>query len=155
LSHLERLFTHSSHRYFVISLAVLLLAGLFGGYLLLADYQQQSRYARLRNIQFEQHIVTLNQKVSALPTAVISTPATASPVFSVIETLRKSGGRLVHWQPDEPQAMLELSLAWDKVPELFQHIAYYQSVNLTSFKISGATDPMIVSLTLGFSYENK
>lgn len=155
MSHFEKLFTHSRRRYFVLSLSALLLAGLLGGYLLQADYRQQYRYAELRNIQLGQQIVTLNQKVSALPATGIPTSVTASPVFSVIETLRKSGGRLVSWQPGEPQATLELLLAWDKVPYFFQHISYYQDVNLTSFTINGTKDSMIVALTLAFRYENK
>jgi hypothetical protein len=139
----------------VLSLSALLLAGLLGGYLLQADYRQQYRYAQLRNIQLGQQIVTLNQKASVLPATGIPTSVTASPVFSVIETLRKSGGRLVSWQPGEPQATLELLLAWDQVPYFFQHISYYQDVNLTSFIINGTKDSMIVALTLAFRYENK
>jgi len=155
LSHFEQLFTHSRRRYFVLSISALLLAGLLGGYWLQADYRQHYRYVQLRNIQLEQQIVTLTQKISALPATGISTSVAASPVFSVIETLRKSGGRLVSWQPGEPQATLELLLAWDKVSSFFQHISYYQDVNLTSFIINGTKDSMIVALTLEFRYENK
>lgn len=155
MSHVEQLFTHSRHRYFVLSLSALLLVSLFGGYFLQAEYRQQYRYAQLRNIQLGQQIVRLNQKLSTLPATGIPTSVTTLPVFSVIETLRKSGGRLVSWQPGEPQATLELLLAWDKVPHFFQHISYYQDVNLTSFIINGTKDSMIVALTLEFRYEHK
>lgn len=155
MSHFEQLFTHSRHRYFVLSLFTLLLAGLLGGCWLQADYRQQYRYAQLRNIQLGQQIVILNQKMRALPAAGISPSVTASPVFSVLETLRKSGGRLVSWQPGEPQATLELLLAWDKVPCFFEHISRYQDVNMTSFTINGTKKSMAVSLTLELRYENK
>jgi len=155
LSHLEQLLTHSSCRYFLITLSGLLLAGICGGYALQADYQQQYRYIQQRNRQLEQHIVTLQQKVSALPATEILTPVAIAPVFSVIETLRKSGGRLISWQPGEPQATLELFLGWEKVPWIFRHLSYYQGMNLTSFKMDSTRDPMMVTLALEFSYENQ
>ncbi|MCS3432859.1 hypothetical protein [Klebsiella sp. BIGb0407] len=157
MPYLEQLLTDTRRRYFVITLSGLMLAGLFCGYLLQADYQQQSHYARLRSLQLEQDIVTLKQRVSVLPVPAteIFTPMVVAPVFSVIETLRKSGGRLISWQPGEQQATLELLLDWEKVPWLFRHISYYQGMNLTSFTIVGTKDPMIVALTLEFSYENK
>lgn len=155
MSYLELLLTSNKRRYFVITLSGLALAALFGGYLLQADYQKQSRYAQKRNRQLEQHLVILQQKVSVLPVTEIFTPVTIAPVFSVIDTLRKSGGRLINWQPDEPQATLQLLLSWEKVPWFFRHISYYQGINLTSFTIEGTKDPVIVTLTLEFSYENK
>lgn len=85
----------------------------------------------------------------------IFTPIAVAPAFSVIETLKKSGGRLINWQPGEPQAALELLLDWEKVPWFFRHISYYQGFNLASFTIAGTKDPMIVTLTLEFNYENK
>ncbi len=154
MSHLEQLLTHSSRRYFFIVLSGLLLVGMCGGYVLQADYQQQYRYTQQRNRQLEQHIVTLQQKVNALPVTEIFTPVTLAPVFSVIETLRKSGGRLINWQPGEPKATLELLLGWERVPWVFRHLSYYQGINLTSFKIGSTKDPMMVMLTLEFSYEN-
>lgn len=155
MSYLERLLTNSKRRYFVTTLSGLALVALFAGYLLQADYQKQSRYAQKRNRQLEQHLVSLKQKVSALPVTEIFTPMTIAPVFSVIDTLRKSGGRLINWQPGEPQATLRLLLDWEKVPWFFRHISYYQGINLTSFTIEGTEEPMIVTLTLEFSYENK
>lgn len=155
MPHLEQLLTHSSRRYFLITLSGLLLVGICGGYLLLADYQQQYRYIQQRNRQLEQHIVTLKQKISTLPATEIFTPVTIAPVFSVIETLRKSGGRLISWQPGEPQARLELLLGWEKVPWVFQHLSYYQNLNLTSFTIGSTNDPIMVMLTLEFSHEDK
>lgn len=155
MSYLELLLTNSKHRYFVITLFGLALTALFGGYLLQADYQKQSRYAQKRNMQLEQHLVTLKQKISVLPVTEIFTPATIAPVFSVIDTLRKSGGRLINWQPGERQATLQLLLGWERIPWFFRHISYYQDINLTSFTIEGTKDPMIVTLILEFSYENK
>jgi len=155
LPHLEQLLTHSNRRYFLITLSGLLLLGMGGGYLLQADYQQQYRYTQQRNQQLEQHIVTLQQKVNTLPATEIFTPVITAPVFSVIEILRKSGGRLIHWQPGEPLARLELLLGWEKVPSLFRHLSYYQCINLASFTIESTKDPVMVMLTLEFSYENK
>lgn len=155
MPHFEPLLTHSSRRYFLLTLLSLLLVGVCSGYLLQADYQQQYRYTQQQNRQLEQHIVSLKQKVNTLPATEIFTPVTIAPVFSVIETLRKSGGRLINWQPGEPQARLELLLGWEKVPWVFRHLSYYQGINLTSFTISSMKDPMMVILTLEFSYENK
>lgn len=155
MSYLELLLANSKRRYFVITLSGLVLTTLLGGYLLQADYQKQSRYAQKRNRQLEQHLAILQQKVSVLPAAEVFTPATTAPVFSVIDTLRKSGGKLINWLPGEPQATLQLLLAWEKVPWFFRHISYYQGVNLTSFTIEGTKDPMIVTLTLELSYEDE
>ena len=155
MSHLDQLLTHSSRRYFLITLSALLLVGICGGYVLQTDYQQQYRYTQQRNRQLEQNIVTLQQKVNALPATEIFTPMAIAPVFSVIETLRKSGGRLISWQPGEPQATLELLLGWEKVPWVFRHLSYYQGINLTSFKMGSTKDPTMVTLTLEFSYENQ
>lgn len=155
MSYLERLFTtRSRRRYFVIALSALALAGLFCGDFLQGDNQQQFRYLQLRNAQLQQTIGALNQKVSALPVKETRVVATIPPVFSMIETLRKSGGRLIRWQPGEPLARLELFLAWNKVPCFFQYISNYQDVNLTSFQIHGVSDPTIVALTVEFSHEN-
>lgn len=155
MSYLERLFTtRSRRRYFVIALSALALAGLFFGDFLQGDNQQQFRYLQLRNAQLQQTIGALNQKVSALPVKETRVVATIPPVFSMIETLRKSGGRLIRWQPGEPLARLELFLAWNKVPYFFQHISNYQDVNLTSFQIHGVSDPTIVVLKVEFSHEN-
>lgn len=155
LSRLEPIFTYRSHKYFLLLLAILLLVGLLAGYLLQADYQRQHLYTEQRNIQLEQSIVLLKQKMKTLPVTKIFTPRTVAPVFSVIEVLKKSGGRLINWQPGEPQAKLELLLSWQKVPWFFQHLSYYQDLNLTSFTIAATKDPMVVALTLAFSYENK
>lgn len=155
MSHLEQLLTHSSRRYFFITLFGLLLVGMCGGYVLQADYQQQYRYTQQRNRQLEQHIVTLQQKVNALPATETFTPVTTAPVFSVIETLRKSGGRLINWLPGESQATLELLLGWEKVPWVFRHLSYYKGIHLASFQIGSTKDPMVVMLALEFSYENQ
>ncbi|WP_299998632.1 hypothetical protein [uncultured Cedecea sp.] len=156
MSHLKYLFIHSSRRYFLIILSGLLLTGIVAGYLLQADYQQQYRYIQQRNMRLEQHIVTLKQEVNTLPPATsIFTPVAVAPVFSVIEILKKSGGRLINWQPGEPQETLEFLLRWEKVPWIFRHLSYYQGINLTSFSIGDTKDPMVVMLTLVFSHENK
>lgn len=155
MPYLERLLTDSSSRYFIIALTTLLLAGILCGYVLLEDYRQQYRYAQLRNIHLQQEIAALSQTVSVLPVTVIPAPVSVLPAFSVIETLRKTGGRLVHWQPSESQATLELSIAWEQIPFFFHHLSNYQGVNLSSFKINGVTDPMAVALILEFSYESK
>lgn len=155
MPHLEQLLTHSSRRYFLMTLSGLLLVGMCGGYLLQSDYKQQYRYTQQRNRQLEQHIVTLQQKVNTLPATEIFTPVTIAPVFSVIETLRKSGGQLIHWQPGEPLARLELLLGWENVPSVFRHLSYYQGINLTSFTVETTKAPVMVMLTLEFSYENK
>lgn len=153
---IERALTSSSRRDFILCLCILLFIGLVGSYLLFAEYQQQYRYTQLRNTQLQQQIVTLRHKISTLPTEIPpTTVAVAPPAFSMIEILKKSGGRLVHWQPGEPMARLELLLDWEKVSCFFNHLAFYRGVNLSSLKINGTSDPMILSLTIEFSDENK
>lgn len=154
MSLLERLFTHRSRRYFVIALSAVLLAGLSYGYVQLAGHQQQSRYTESRNLRLQQSIAILNQQVSTLPATELPAAVMAAPVFSVIETLRKSGGRLIHWQPGEPRAKLELSLGWDNLPRFFDHLSDCKGISLYSFHLKAGAEPMTMVLTLEFSYEN-
>jgi len=96
----------------------------------------------------------MQQTVQTASTTVTPTVDFTAPVFSVVETLRQSRGRLIHWQPGERQARLELSIGWERVPALFRHMARYHGLNLASFHITAATDVRAVVLALEFSYEN-
>lgn len=154
MSYLEQLFITRSHRYFVLTLFVFGLVGLLCGYLWLDGERQQYRYLQQHHAQLRQQLVTMQQTVSQLPAFAASTVAFAAPLFSVVETLRQSRGQLLHWQPNVRQARLELSVAWERVPSLFAHIAKYRGLTLSAFHIKAAAEAMAVVLVLEFSYEN-
>lgn len=155
MSHFERYLTTPSQRYFIMTLIILLLIALLGDYLLRFDYRQQHHADQLRNEQLQQQITTLNQKLSSLPIPLTSVPVFVVSRFAVSDIIRTSVGRLIHWQPDQSQAMLELSLEWENVPVIFKKIENYQDIILTSFKMTGTADRDRVNLILEFSYEIK
>ena len=154
LPYLEQLFITRSHRYFVFILSVFGLAGLVCGYLWLGDERQQYRYLQQHDARLRQQLVIMREKISLIPATVIPALPIAAPIFSMTETLRQSRGGLIHWQPDKQHARLELSVAWERVPCLFTHIANYRGLILTSFSMTAASDAMAVILALEFSYEN-
>lgn len=154
VSYLERLFTASNGRDFVITLSIIGLTGLFLGYLLVADFRQQHAALQQQNSQLQQRIMALKQQIHAFPVTVPPMMVSAPPAFSVTETLMQSGGRLIRWQSGMPQATLELSLAWERVPDFFSSIAHYRGLTLPSFTLQAAGERVRVDLTLEFSHEH-
>ena len=153
MSYLEQLFITRSHRYFALTLSAFGLAGLCCGYLWLGEERQQYHHLQQHHVHLRQQLATMQQTVSRIPAFVEPTVAFVAPLFSVVETLRQSRGQLLHWQPDARQARLELSIAWERVPALFTHIAHYRGLTLNAFQIKAASEAMAIVLVLEFSYE--
>lgn len=154
LPYLEQLFITRGDRYFALVLTAFVLIALFCGYLWLGGERQQSHSLQQYHAQLRQQLAIMQEKINSSPIPVLPPGPALAPIFSVVETLRKSRGQLIHWQPDARQARLELSIAWEQVPSLFGHIAHYRKLNLTSFHITAVPESMAVILVLEFSYEN-
>lgn len=153
MSYLEQLFITRSQRYFALTLSMFGLAGLLCGYLWLGDERKQYRYLQHYHAQLRQQLVVMQQKAAVVPATIIPEIAVVAPIFSLVETLRQSRGQLIHWQPDEQQARLELSIAWERMPYLFHHLAHYRGLTLSAFHITAGSGAMAVVLSLEFSYE--
>ena len=157
LAYLEQLFITRSYRYFALTLTVFVLVLLFCGCLWSGNERQEYHAILQQHAQLRQQLAIMQEKDNSQPVTVVpKAPLVAPvvPIFSVVEILRQSHGRLIHWQPDALHARLELSLAWENVPFFFEQIANYRGLNLASFHITAVPDSMAVILVLEFSYEN-
>lgn len=149
---LQRYFTAKNYRRFMLSLWVLITGGAGYCYWILSGEQQRLTVEKLQNAQRQETVRHLSQRLSALPAGEADAPAPAPPLFSVADMLQGTGGRLQIWRPEKPVSQLELSLIWEKVPGIFQHLARYKGADLKAFSIKAGPSSGRVSLTLEFRY---
>ncbi|HEY3987094.1 hypothetical protein [Cedecea sp.] len=155
LKDLERLVSgHSGFRILSV-LVCLFTTALACWWLLLQPRQQHLREGGQQNQQVRQHVISLQQKMAALPELQPLPDATPAKSFSALEAVRLSGGRLVKWQPGARAALLDILLPWPKVPPFFQQLANYPRVRLPGFALRGAGEQVRVLLTLEFADEDR
>jgi pilus assembly protein HofO len=124
-------------------------------WLLIQPRQQQLLELERQNQQHWQEVLSLQQKIAAVPKVEQLPDVTPSTIFSAMAAVKLGGGRLVKWQPDPRRAVLEMLLPWPKVPLFFRQLADYSGLKIPTFVLSSAGEQVRVLLTLEFTDENR
>ena len=124
-------------------------------WLLIHPRQQQLLELERQNQQHWQQVLSLQQKIAAVPKVEPLPDVAPSTIFSAMAAVKRAGGRLVKWQPDPRRAVLEMLLPWPKVPLFFRQLADYSGLKIPTFVLSSAGEQVRVLLTLEINDENR
>lgn len=155
LNNLDRLMDgHVAYR--VLSLLGCLFAtALICLWLWIWPLRQELRMQEPHYRQRWQHVLSLQRQIAALPKPEPLPDSVPLEVFSAMEAIKRSGGRLVKWQPDSRHSTLEILLPWPRVPPFFRALAGYASLKLPTFILSEAGEHVRVVITLEFTDESR
>jgi len=155
LNNLDRLIDgHVAYR--VLSLlACLLLTALACLWLLVWPLRQELQAKEQHNHQRWQHVLSQQRKIAVLPKPEPLPDAVPLEMFSAMAAVKRSGGRLVKWQPDPRHSMLEILLPWPKVPPFFRELAGYANLKLPGFVLSEAGEQVRAVVTLESTDESR
>lgn len=155
LNNIERLMNaHVGFRVLFVA-AFLLAMALTCWWLLIQPRQQHLREQEQQNLQRWQQVLSLQQKIAALPKLEPLPDVTPTMSFSAMAAVKHSGGRLVKWQPDPRRAVLEMLLPWPNVPLFFRQLADYSNLKVSAFVLSSSGERVRVLLTLEFADESR
>ncbi|WPU23365.1 hypothetical protein RI049_00925 [Cedecea neteri] len=155
LNNLGRLIDgHAAYR--VMSLLGCLFAlALFCFWLWIWPLRQQVRAQEQHNQQRWQQVLSLQRQIAGLPKPEPLPDTVPLALFSAMAAVKRSGGRLVKWQPDPRHSVLEMLLPWPRVPPLFRELASYESLSLSAFILSEAGEQVRAVVTLALSDESR
>lgn len=141
------------NRLFII-ISIWLLSAAVAYQILDTTYHKPRQARILEQEQLRQEIAALENKLEGL--TVTPPPATVKSAaldFSLADFVIQSGGKLLAWRPTEQQAVLELSLPWERVSSLFEWLTRYRRLGLKALNLKGEGERVIATLTLELSNE--
>lgn len=155
LNNIERLMNaHVGFRVLYVTVFLLAIAWTCW-WLLIHPRQQQLLELERQNQQHWQQVLSLQQKIAAVPKVEPLPDVAPSTIFSAMAAVKRAGGRLVKWQPGPRRAVLEMLLPWPKVPLFFRQLADYSGLKIPTFVLSSAGEQVRVLLTLEINDENR
>ncbi|ATF90726.1 Uncharacterised protein [Cedecea neteri] len=117
--------------------------------------RQQLQAKEQHNQQRWQHVLSLQRQIAALPKPEPLPDVVPLETFSAMAAVKRTGGRLVKWQPDPRHSVLEVLLPWPRVPPFFRELSGYGGLKLPAFILSEAGEQVRVLVTLEFTDESR
>lgn len=106
------------------------------------------------NQQIAQRIAELERKVLQATSSELHVRPSNLRAFSVTEFVAESSGKLLKWQPENREGILEVLVPWEELPGLFTRLAAYRVVSGHSFTIAAQEGLLKLMLTMEFYDES-
>lgn len=106
------------------------------------------------NKQVGQRNAELQRKVLQVSPSELHVRPSSLRAFSVAEFVGESRGKLLKWQPENKEGVLEILLPWEELPSLFTRLAEYRVVSGHSFTITAQGDLLKLVIKMEFSSES-
>lgn len=114
------------------------------------DYSAKNQQASERMAKLRRDVISL---ISSTKVDEEHQEALPLPLFSVMELVQYSGGRLKKWQPENKPITLEILLDWQRLPATFAHFSHYSNVVLEAFSLEPQGEKLQLTVIMDIVHE--